>query len=121
MKIKFFYLLVLLMGIGVISYAQTESAAPADQKDAPVQAVSPEPAKTAECPGHQTMAAKTDCKWVDANNDGICDTCKKTEKECMEKCKGESAKGYDPAACTGHNDSAKSTGCCSSKGGKKSE
>jgi len=119
MKIKFFILMVLFLGIGAISYAQSEASAPADKKDAPAQVVSPEPAKTAACPGHQTTEVKSECKWVDANNDGICDTCSKTKKDCMENCKGESKKGCDPAACSGHKEGAKSTGCCPSKDGKK--
>jgi len=121
MKLKFFILFVLFLGIGVATYAQAQTSAPSDKKDAPAQVVNLDQGKSGECPGHQTTVVKSDCKWVDANNDGICDTYNKAKKDCMEKCKGESAKGCDPAACTGHNDGAKSAGCCPSKDGKKSE
>jgi hypothetical protein len=117
MKIKFFFLMVLFLGIGAATFAQAQTAAPAEKKDAPAQVVNPEPAKTGECQGHQSAEAKSECKWVDANNDGICDTCNKTQKECKENCKGESKKGCDPAACG--KEGGKSSGCCPSKDGKK--
>jgi hypothetical protein len=120
MKSKFFILVVLFLGFGLITFAQAQTSAPAEKKDAPAQTIKADESKTAECPHHATME-KSDCKWVDANNDGICDTCKKTEKECKESCKAASSdKKCDPAACTG-KEGEKSAGCCSSKGGKKVE
>jgi len=116
MKTKFFILVILFLGIGAISYAQTESAAPAVKQEAPAQVVNPEQAKSVECTGHQDMGAKADCKWVDANNDGICDTCKKTEKECKEACKPADQK----SGCPMQKECGKSgASCCPSKGGKK--
>ena len=120
MKIKFFILMVLFLGIGAISYAQSQASAPEEKKDSPAQVVNPEQGKTGECTGHMTSGAKADCKWVDANNDGICDTCKKTAKECQEKCATPATTGSkcNPAAC-GSKEGTKSSSCCPSKGGKK--
>jgi len=119
MKTKFFILVILFLGIGAISFAQTQTAAPVDKKDAPAQVATPDQGTTMDCPGHKADAAKTDCKFVDANKDGKCDTCGKTEKECKESCKAESTmKGCDPKTCTGNKD-GKSGGCCSSKEPKK--
>lgn len=119
MKTKFFFLVILFLAIGAMTYAQTEAAAPTDKKDAPAQVATPEQGKTMDCPGHQAGAAKADCKWVDADKDGKCDTCGKTEKECKDACKAESTmKGCDPASCMG-NKGSKSGGCCSSKEPKK--
>ncbi|MCK9400230.1 MAG: hypothetical protein M0Q51_09615 [Bacteroidales bacterium] len=120
MKLKFFILFVLFLGIGAISYAQSQTSAPAEKKDAPAQVVNPDQGKSGECPGHQTTVVKSDCKWVDANNDGICDTCNKTKKDCMDNCKTGSEKKCDPAKCC-PNGGAKPAGCCPSKDGKKSE
>jgi hypothetical protein len=79
MKIKLFILLVLFLGIGATSYAQSQTSAPAEKKDAPsAQIVAPDHAKTTD--------AKADCKWIDADNDGKCDSCGKTKAECDEKC-----------------------------------
>jgi hypothetical protein len=86
MKIKFFILMILFLGIGAASYAQSQSSTTAEKKDAPsAQIVAPEQSKTGECTGH-TGTAKAECKWVDANGDGKCDTCGMTEAECKEKC-----------------------------------
>jgi hypothetical protein len=117
MKTKFFLLIVLFLGISALTYAQTEAAAPADKKEAPAAVTATDNAKTGECPGHATMAAKADCKWVDANGDGKCDTCNKTEKECLEACKPAEQKSGD-AACPVQKECGKSSSCCS-KGGKK--
>jgi len=119
MKTKFFFLLVLFLGIGALTYAQTQTAAPAETKDTPSQVVAPEQGKTGECTGHQDMGAKADCKWVDANNDGICDTCKKTEKECKEACKTGEQKSGTAAGCPMQKECGKTSSCCPSKGGKK--
>jgi hypothetical protein len=117
MKTKFFILVILFLGIGAFSYAQTKTTAPAtDNSTTPAQVVAPEQGKTGECQGHQTTAAKADCKWVDANNDGICDTCKKTEKECKEACKPAEQK----SGCPMQKECGKSgASCCPSKDGKK--
>jgi hypothetical protein len=119
MKIKFFILMVLFLGIGAFTYAQT-TAAPAEKKDAPAQVTSPEKGKTGECTGHQA-GAKSECKWVDANNDGKCDTCGKTEKECKEKCApaSEPKKEGCAASCPMHKECGESSGTKPSKDGKK--
>jgi len=115
MKLKFFILIVLFLGIGAISFAQAQSASPSEKKDAPAQVVAPDQGKTGECTGHQA-GAKAECKWVDANNDGICDTCKKTEKECKEACKPAEQK----SGCAMQKECGKSgASCCPSKDGKK--
>jgi hypothetical protein len=119
MKIKFFIFMVLFLGIGAISYAQSEAAAPADKKDVPAQAVSPEPAKTAECPGHQATAVKADCKWVDANNDGNCDICGKKQSECKEKCATAPKKEGCGSSCPMHKECGQSSGTAPAKDGKK--
>lgn len=120
MKIKFFILMVLFLGIGAFSYAQTETAAPAATKDAPAQ-VAPEQGKTADCPGHQSTEMKAGCKWVDADNDGKCDTCGKTVKECNEKCASSSAPKKEgcAASCPMHKECGESHGTKPSKDGTK--
>jgi len=119
MKTKFFILVILFLGIGAISYAQTESAAPAVKQETPAQVVAPEQGKTTECQGHQTTEMKAGCKWVDANNDGKCDTCGKTEKECKETCKTGEQKSGTAAGCPMQKECGKTYSCCPSKGGKK--
>lgn len=106
MKSKILILLLLFMGIGVVTFAQSQTTAPADKKEAPSQV------STADQP-----AAKADCKWVDADKDGICDTCGK--KDCGSKSSATMTKGCDPAACNYHKEGASSSGCCPSKSGKK--
>jgi hypothetical protein len=114
MKTKLFLLFVLFLGISAFTYAQTQTAAPAEKKDAPTVVTTPDQAKTGECTGHQTMGAK-ECKWVDANGDGKCDTCGKTEKECKETCKHDAGaaepkkEGCSPS-CPMHKECGKSTG-----------
>jgi hypothetical protein len=116
MKTKFFFLMVLFLGISALTFSQAQATAPADNKDVNTQVVAPAPAKTAECAGHQTTGMKAECKWVDANNDGICDTCKKTEKECKEACKPAESK----TGCAMQKECGKSgASCCPSKDGKK--
>jgi hypothetical protein len=112
MKTKFFILVILFLGIGAFSFAQTEAAAPSDKKDAPAQVATPEQAKTMECAGHQAGTAKADCKWVDADKDGKCDTCGKTEKECKEKCAAASAPKKEGcgAACPMHKECGGTSG-----------
>lgn len=117
MKIKFFILMVLFLGIGAISYAQTQTVAPAETKDAPAVVTTPDHAKTGECSGHQTTGMKADCKWVDVDGDGKCDTCKKTEKECKEACKpaANAPKQGCASTCPHAKDCGKSTGTTPSK------
>jgi hypothetical protein len=114
MKTKFFFLLVLFLGFGALTFAQAQSTAPAEKKDAATQVATPDNAKTGECTGHATMGAKADCKWVDANGDGKCDSCGKTEKECKEACKttpaAETPKAGCGATCPHAKDCGKSTG-----------
>ena len=117
MKTKFFLLIALFLGISALTYAQTESSAPAEKKDAPTVVTTPDNAKTGECQGHANMGAKAECKWVDADGDGKCDTCNKTDKECKEACKPAEQKSGD-AACPVQKECGKSPSCCS-KGGKK--
>ena len=119
MKTKFFLLVVLFLGISALTYAQTQTAAPVEKKDVPAAVTTTDQAKTGECTGHQTTGVKADCKWVDANNDGVCDTCKKTEKECQEACKSGEMKSGSAAGCPMQKECGKSSSCCSSKGGKK--
>ena len=115
MKTKFFLLIVLFFGMSALTFAQTQTAAPAEKKDAPTVVTTTDQAKTGECTGHQTTGVKADCKWVDADGDGKCDTCKKTEKECKEACKPAEQK----SGCAMQKECGKASSCCSSKGGKK--
>jgi len=121
MKTKFFFLLVLFLGIGALTYAQTQTAAPAEKKDAPTVVTTTDQARTGECTGHAATGAKAECKWVDADGDGKCDTCKKTEKECKESCKSASAAPKQGCAstCPHAKDCGKTTGSAPSKDGKK--
>jgi hypothetical protein len=115
MKTKLFFLIVLFLGISALTYAQTATTAPAEKKDAPAAVSTPDQAKTGECTGHQTMGATTECKFVDANSDGKCDKCGKTEKECKESCKSAPAatetkkEGCSPS-CPMHKECGKATG-----------
>jgi len=115
MKSRFLFLFVLFMGFSAYTFAQAAAEAAPVKQDAPKQEMSMDKAKSAEC-AHGQTAAKSDCKWVDANNDGICDTCGK--KECGDKKAAKSMSGCDPAACPSKSGTMPS-GCCSSKGGKK--
>jgi hypothetical protein len=123
MKTKFFLLIALFIGISALTYAQTQTSAPAEKKDAPTVVTTPDNAKTGECPGHATMGAKADCKWVDANGDGKCDTCGKTEKECKESCKHDAAaepkKEGCSSSCPMHKECGKTTSTTPSKEGQK--
>lgn len=106
MKTKILLLLLLFVGISAVTFAQSQSTTPADKKEAPAQASSVD-----------QPAAKADCKWVDANNDGICDTCGK--KDCGSKGSATMSKGCDPASCNYHKEGTKPSSCCPSKSGKK--
>ena len=120
MKSKFFMMLVLFMSLGAFTFAQTQAEAPAEKKDAPAKTINVDQQKSTDCPHHQAAVkpeCKVECKWVDADKDGICDTCGK--KDCKEKCKTADGKKCDPAACTGQKAEAMPSGCCSAKGGKK--
>ena len=121
MKTKFLLFFVLFLGISALTFAQTESKAPASKTDAPAVVATPDQAKTGECTGHATMGAKAECKWVDANGDGKCDSCGKTEKECKEACapKATTTKSGCAATCPHAKDCGKSTGTASSKEGQK--
>ena len=113
MKTKFFFFFILFLGMCAFTYAQTETAAPVEKKDAPaVTTATPDAAKMGECAGHATMESKADCKWVDADGDGKCDTCKKTEKECKEACapKAAAPKSGCAASCAHAKECGKSTG-----------
>lgn len=114
MKTKFFLLFVLFLGISAITFAQTETKAPAAKADAPAVVATPDHAKTGECTGHATTGTKADCKWVDADGNGKCDTCGHTEKECKEACKHEekapAAKSGCAASCAHAKECGKSTG-----------
>jgi len=120
MKFKFFFLMVLFLGFGAVSFAQ--STVTSDKKDSTTPTVTTDQQKTGECTHQTTVSSNADCKWVDANNDGKCDSCGKTAEECKTACKPAAApsKGCDPAACPGHSKEAtKSSSCCPSKDGKK--
>jgi hypothetical protein len=118
MKTKIFILTILFMGISAFMYAQTESSAPDAKKDA----------KSGECTGHANMGVKADCKWVDADTDGKCDKCGKTEKECKEACAPAkqapattSTKKNCATTCPHSKDCGKTTGTAPSKEGNKNE
>jgi len=115
MKTKFFFLVVLFMGISALMYAQTQAVAPSEKKKT----------KSGECTGHGSMGAKADCKWVDVNGDGKCDSCDKTEKECKEACKTAHAKTATKkgcaASCAHAKECGKSSGAAPSKDGKKDD
>jgi len=117
MKSKFFFLMVLFLGIGYISYAQSAADAPAAKQDETTKVTTTDQGKSGECQQTQTVST-TECKWVDANNDGICDVCGK--KDCGNKSKAVTSSKCDPAACSSKS-TAKPTGCCPSKDGKKNE
>lgn len=99
---KFFILMILFLGIGAASYAQSQ-ATTTEKKDAPkaqITTTTDQGSKTGECTGHQATGTKADCKWVDANNDGKCDSCGMTQAECKEKCApAESKKSGCSASC----------------------
>jgi hypothetical protein len=118
MKTRFFFLLVLFLGIGALTYAQTQTAAPATSKEAPAVVATPDNAKTGDCTGHSTTGAKMDCKWVDANSDGKCDGCGHTEKECKEACKPAAPKPTT-TGCQFQKECGKASSSCTSKDGKK--
>jgi len=110
--------MVFFLGIGMMTFAQSASEAPVTSKAKATTVTTKEaPAQSGECTGHEA-AAKADCTFVDANGDGICDTCGK--KDCKDSKKAAASTGSkcDPAAC-GSKSSTAPSGCCSSKGGKK--
>jgi hypothetical protein len=112
MKSKILILVVLFLAIGIATFAQ--SVTTEVKKETTTQTTTVDQSKTGGCAGHQTMGAKADCKWVDANNDGICDTCGK--KDCKDKCATPaSTEKKCPSTCPG----AKSSGCTPAKDGKK--
>jgi hypothetical protein len=117
MKFKFFYLTIIFLGISSYTFAQAAVDAAPIKQDAPKQEVKQEKGKTADCPAYQAVD-KTDCKWVDANNDGRCDTCGK--KNCGKKVTASTSEKCPPAACSSKS-ATKARSCCSSKGGKKIE
>ena len=120
MKAKFLFLIVLFLGISALTFAQSQSAAPVQSKDAPAVVASPDQAKTGECAGHQTTATKADCKWVDANSDGICDICGSKDKDCKSK-PAAAPKSGCAASCQYHKECGKSMGSSPAKDGKKDE
>jgi hypothetical protein len=87
MKVKFLFLFILLVGFSALTYAQSESATPSEKKDVSGAIVKPDQSKTGDCKGHQVKGANESCVWVDANMDGKCDKCGRTEKECNEASK----------------------------------
>ena len=114
MKAKYFISFILFLAISAVSYAQTQTDAPAAKKDAPVQQTTVDQSKG--CSGHQGEAiGKADCKWVDANNDGVCDTC--GSKTCKDQSKASGSKNCDPGCHS--KDAVKPSGDCPSKDGKK--
>jgi hypothetical protein len=103
MKTKFFFLLLLFVGFGLATFAQSQADAPAEKKDAPsAQIVAPDHAKA--------HAAKADCKFVDTNGDGKCDSCGMTEAECKAKCApAESKKQGCSSSCPMHKSCGEAT------------
>ncbi|MDX9883776.1 MAG: hypothetical protein RBS73_17075 [Prolixibacteraceae bacterium] len=109
MKAKFFFFFILFLGFSAITFAQATTADPVEKKDAPAVVTTPDHAKTGECTGH-TTTAKADCKWVDANGDGKCDSCGKTEKECKEACAPKAAATTPKSGCASTCPHAKECG-----------
>ena len=101
--------MILFLGIGAATYAQSEASAPADKKDAP----------KAQIVTDQNATAKTGCTWVDANNDGKCDNCGKTAAECKEKCAPAPKKEGCSSSCPMHKECGQTSS--PSKDGKKNE
>jgi hypothetical protein len=110
MKTKFFLLIVLFLGISAITFAQTQTASPAEKKDVATAVTTTDQAKSGECVGHAATGAKADCKWVDANGDGKCDGCGHTEKECKEACKTETKAPAAKSGCAASCAHAKECG-----------
>ena len=117
MKSKFFFLFVLFMGIGVYTFAQAAADVSTTKKDSPRQEVSIDNSKSTVS-SSSSMTAKSDCKWVDADKDGICDICGK--KDCGKKETKATMNSKSPSDCPVKSSCGKKT-CCSSKGGKKPE
>ena len=110
----------LFLAFGAVSYAQSQADAPADKQDAPkAQVVTSDQNKSGECAGHHAAGTKAECKWVDANNDGKCDTCGMTEAECKEKCATAPKKEGCAASCPMHKECGHSSGTTPSDSGKK--
>jgi hypothetical protein len=118
MNTKFVLILILFLGIGMSSYAQSQISASTEKKDAPVQVAGTEQAKSGESIQGQAVT-KTDCKWVDANKDGVCDNCGR--KDCQPKGQGSPSGKCDPAACQFHKECGKPASCGAAKDIKKNE
>ena len=114
MKSKFFFLFVFFMAIGAYTFAQSAAETAPAQKDATQKEVAVQKSTTGTA-GQTVTMSQDDCKWVDANNDGICDTCGKTD--CGKK--SAKASTSSPADCPVKSSCKSSSSCCSSKGGKK--
>lgn len=109
MKMKSFILIVLFLGIGMMSYAQSQSEAPAAKKDAPAIEHS------------KATGAKAECKWVDANNDGKCDACGMTASECKEKCAPAPKKSGCASTCPMSKSCGENKAVAEPKDGRKPE
>jgi hypothetical protein len=117
MKSKFFSLFVLFMLIGAYSFAQMATDGSNTQKDAPKKEVTIDNSK-GSVSASGNAAVKADCKWVDSNNDGLCDVC--GEKDCGKKEAKAATHVDNPSGCPVKS-SCKPSGCCPSKDGKKNE
>ncbi len=117
MKIKLFILIILFLGIGAVCLAQSQPASASEKKETPkAQVVTTEKSVPAAATVDHT---KGQCKWVDANGDGKCDTCGKTEKECKENCTPAPKKSGCSSACPMHKECGEAPGTTPSKDGKK--
>jgi hypothetical protein len=113
MNIKSFIIILILVAFGIAAMAQSQEAPAAAKKDVPAQTISADKAKTGDCAGHQT-SAKADCKWVDANNDGLCDVC--GSKECKDKKQTAAPKSGAAAPCPHYKDCGAPSSCGGAKG-----
>ncbi len=113
---KFFFLVLMFFAISALVSAQSQSVPSESKKNAPAQTVQQDKAKIGECTGHQD-GHKTECKFVDANSDGLCDTCGK--KDCKDATKSGAAEPAKAAGCPYQKECGKSSSCGTAKDGKK--
>ncbi len=108
MKIKILFITLLFLGFSAAVMAQSQEV-PAAKKDA---ATTQTMTKSGDCSG--THTAKADCKWVDKNNDGLCDVC--GSKECKDKQAAAAPKSSSAAPCPYTKECGKTTSCGAAKG-----
>ncbi len=116
MSKRFFILILMLFAFSTLVCAQSQSVSTDSKKNTPAPTVQQDKAKTGECTGHME-AHKAECKFVDANNDGLCDTCGK--KDCKEASKSGTATPSKTEGCPYQKECGKSPSCTTGKDGKK--